>query len=170
MSTIMRELRGPKRRSSVEYPDDVIWFSDPWLVRGLMQWEERPECPSGLEVFDEVCDLGQEMPGKWLARYVKTEGKPEMAIDLFVKCPECGARVAENWLVRHMRREHARADPPSAAILEQVQDLGRRMAGINVYLPVEAAYTEVEDCYRDLQDLVLMLEAQKEEAGDGSAG
>jgi len=76
--------------------------------------------------------------------------------------------VAENWLVRHMRREHARADPPSAAILEQVQDLGRRMAGINVYLPVGAAYTEVEDCYGDLQDLLLMLEAEKEAAG-GSA-
>jgi len=87
-----------------------------------------------------------------------------------VKCPECGARVAQNGLLEHMRREHARADPPSAAILEQVRDLGRRLAGINVYLPVDAAYTEVEDCYGDLQDLVLMLEAQKEEAGDGSAG
>jgi len=68
-----------------------------------------------------------------------------------------------------MRREHARADPPSAAILEQVRDLGHRLAGINVYLPVGAAYTEVEDCYGDLQDLVLMLEAEKEAAPDGSA-
>jgi len=68
-----------------------------------------------------------------------------------------------------MRREHARADPPSAAILEQVRDLGRRLAGINVYLPLDAAYTEVEDCYGDLQDLVLMLEAEKEEQADGSA-
>ena len=92
-----------------------------------------------------------------------------MAVYPLVKCPECGERVAENWLVRHMRREHARADPPCAAILEQVQDLGRRMAGINVYLPVEAAYVEVADCYGDLQDLVLMLEAQKEEEADGSA-
>ena len=88
----------------------------------------------------------------------------------FVKCPECSARVAENRLLQHLRAEHARADPPCAAILEQVRDLGNRLAGINVYLPAGVAHTEVVDCYGELQDLVLMLEAQKEEeAADGSA-
>ena len=92
-----------------------------------------------------------------------------MPIYPLVTCPECGARVAENRQLQQLRAEHARADPPCAAILEQVRDLGNRLAGINVYLPAGVAHTEVVDCYGELQDLVLMLEAQKEEDADGSA-
>jgi len=42
-------------------------------------------------------------------------------------------------------------------ILEEVRDLGQRLAGINTDLPVDEAITELQSCDRNLRSVIEVL-------------